>query len=239
MHSYPEEILPNENYLSQMDVDALANDVEMACVVRSVAERPQIEEVFGVKVWTNDSVLKSGDVLDMSSYLLGAKYQDSYLPFMDKSGRDWNGETAEELKVALADNNNWIYVDTKPAFPLMLKLSMLHLQSFPYQRTFEKMSLKNDFDEKYKIQEFYQKSDKEWEYRFMIIFQHAPSLLNYWHFEMKLSPSLGMLFERKDKSKGWMRIVIKDFVGKNLVNAIVTDEENVAQISDSYYLKKA
>lgn len=239
MRSYPEEILPNVDFLSQMDVDALAKEVEMACVVRSVAERPQIDDVLGVKVWVNDGILQTEDVLDMSSYLLGAKYQNSYLPFMDKSGKDWNRESVEELKEALADNNNWVYVDTKPTFPLMLKLSKLHLQSFPYLRSFDKVSLKTEFDAKYKIQEFYQKSGKEWEYHFLVKFQHTPSLLNYWHFEMKLSPSLDVFFQRKDKSKGWMKNIVKNFVEKFLINAIVEDEEEVAKVSESYYLKKA
>lgn len=69
MSEYPVEILPHESYKAKMDVDSLASHEENACVVRRVAEKPQLDMVFGVMVFVNYGILQAKDVLDMSTYL--------------------------------------------------------------------------------------------------------------------------------------------------------------------------
>lgn len=63
-------------------------------------------------------------------------------------------------KGVLADANNWSYID-KPSFPLIIRLSQLHLKTFDYPRTFESPKQKTDYEEKYKISSFYAIDDKK------------------------------------------------------------------------------
>ena len=74
-------------------------------------------------------------------------------------------------------------------------------------------------------------------YSFSIRFEHMPTLLNYWHFEMKLCPSLEEVFPRKSEKKAWMKKMIDDFLQNQFVLAMVEDEEDAAKINSSYYLK--
>lgn len=235
MSEYPVEILPHELYKAKMDVDSLASNVENACVVRRVTEKPQLCMVLGVMVLINYDILQAKDVLDMSTYLLGARYQNVHLPFVDVSKRDWAGEKTEEIREVLSDTDNWAYIDA-PSFPLMIRLSKLHQQSFEYQRTFDSPKQKKEYEEKYKIRDFYTTNGKVF-YSFSIRFEHVPTLLNYWHFEMKLCPSLEEVFPRKSEKKAWMKLMINDFLQNQFVLALVEDEEDAAKIDSSYYLK--
>ncbi len=235
MPDYPKQILPHESYKDRMDVDKIAEAEKDACVVRRVNEKPVIKEVFGVKLLDNCDILKHRDILDMSTNLLGGKYQNAYLPFVDKTNRDWNGERLADIEDVLQDESLWTYIDI-PFFPLMLRLSELHLHSFPYSRTFESQKLKKQFEEKYKIVDFYTKGDKGAEYSFTIRFHHSPTLLNYWHFEMKLYFSSDEVFPRKDAGRPWMKKILNDFVSKQFLHAMVDDEKYVAAIDVSYYL---
>lgn len=237
MPEYPTEILPHESYKLNMDVDTLVSKVESACVVRRVAEKPILDKVFGVTVLVNYGILQAKDILDMSTYLLGAQYQNIHLPFVDTSKRDWKGETNEEIRGVLADANSWSHIDGA-SFPLMIRLSQLHQKTFEYPRTFESPKLKKEFEEKYKIKSFYAVDDKEAIYTFSIRFVHTPTLLNYWHFEMKLYPSMDVAFPRKEEKKKWMRKMVEDFLQKQFALALVEDEEDVAKIDETYYLKK-
>ena len=97
---------------------------------------------------------------------------------------------------------------------------------------------KTDYEEKYKINSFYAIDDKNAIYSFSIRFVHTPTLLNYWHFEMKLYPSLDEVFPRKEEKKKWMRMMVQDFLQKQFVLALVEDEEDVAKIDAVYYLKE-
>ena len=236
MSEYPVEILPHESYKAKMDVDSLASHEENACVVRRVAEKPQLNMVFGVMVFVNYGILQAKDVLDMSTYLLGARYQNVHLPFVDASKRDWAGEKTEEIREVLSDTDNWSYIDA-PSFPLMIRLSRLHQQSFKYRRTFDSPKQKKEYEEKYKIRDFYATDDRTAFYSFSIRFEHMPTLLNYWHFEMKLCPSLEEVFPRKSEKKAWMKKMIDDFLQNQFVLAMVEDEEDAAKINSSYYLK--
>lgn len=237
MPDYPTEILPHESYKLNMDVDSLASKEEGACVVRRVAEKPLLEKVFGVTVFLNNDILQAKDILDMSTYLLGAKYQNSHLPFVDASKRDWKGETNREIREVLTDANSWSFIDGA-SFPLMIRLSQLHLKTFDYPRTFDSPKQKKEYEEKYKIKNFYAVDDKKAIYSFSIRFVHTPTLLNYWHFEMKLYPSIDVVFSRKEEKKKWMRKMVEDFLNKQFVLAIVEDEEDAAKIDASYYLKE-
>ena len=237
MPEYPLEILPHESYRAKMDVDSLVYHESDACVVRRVADKPQLDNVFGVTVFVNYGILQAKDVLDMSTFLLGAQYQNIHLPFVDASKRDWKGEKMEEIRGVLADANNWSYID-KPSFPLIIRLSQLHLKTFDYPRTFESPKQKTDYEEKYKINSFYAIDDKKAIYSFSIRFVHTPTLLNYWHFEMKLYPSMDVVFPRKEEKKKWMRMMVEDFLQKQFVLALVEDEEDVADIDAAYYLKE-
>ena len=66
MPEYPLEILPHESYRAKMDVDSLVYQESDACVVRRVAEKPQLDNVFGVTVFANYGILQAKDVLDIS-----------------------------------------------------------------------------------------------------------------------------------------------------------------------------
>ncbi len=236
MPEYPTEILPHESYKLNMDVDALVSKEESACVVRRVAEKPQLEKVLSVPVFVNYGILQAKDILDMSTYLLGAQYQNIHLPFVDASKRDWKGETNEEIRDVLADANSWSYTDGA-SFPLMIRLSQLHQKTFEYPRAFDSPKLKKEYEEKYKIKNFYAIDDKNAIYSFSIRFVHTPTLLNYWHFEMKLCPSMDEVFPRKEEKKKWMRRMVEDFLQKQFTLALVEDEDDVAKIDAAYYLK--
>lgn len=238
MPEYPLEILPCESYKAKMDVDALVSHENDACVVRRVAEKPLLENVFGVTVFVNYDILQAKDVLDMSTFLLGAQYQNIHLPFIDASKRDWKGEKTEEILGVLADANNWKFIGDSPSFPLMMRLSQLHLKTFDYPRTFDSPKQKKDFEEKYKIKNFYAVDDKRAIYSFSIRFVHTPTLLNYWHFEMKLHPSIDEVFPRKDEKKAWMRKMVENFLQNQFALALIEDEEDAAKIDSSYYLKE-
>lgn len=237
MPEYPLEILPHESYRAKMDVDSLVYHESDACVVRRVADKPQLDNVFGVTVFVNYGILQAKDVLDMSTFLLGAQYQNIHLPFVDASKRDWKGEKTEEIRGVLADANNWSYIDA-PSFPLMIRLSRLHQQSFAYPRTFDSPKQKKEYEEKYKIRDFYATDDGKILYSFSIRFEHVPTLLNYWHFEMKLCPSLEEVFPRNTEKKAWMKKMIDDFLQNQFVLALVEDEEDAAKIDAAYYLKE-
>lgn len=237
MPDYPTEILPHESYKLNMDVDTLVSTEENACVVRRVAEKPQLEKVFSVPVFVNYGILQAKDILDMSTYLLGAKFQNNHLPFVDVSKRDWKGEKTEVIRELLADANNWSYIDI-PSFPLMIRLSKLHQKTFEYPRTFDSPKLKKEYEEKYKIKNFYAIDDKKAIYSFSIRFVHTPTLLNYWHFEMKLCPSMDEVFPRTEEKKKWMRKMVEDFLQKQFAIALVEDEDDVAKIGAAYYLKE-
>ena len=57
-------------------------------------------------------------------------------------------------------------------------------------------------------------------------------------FEMKLYPSMDVVFPRKEEKKKWMRMMVEDFLKKQFVLALVEDEEDVAKIDAAYYLKE-
>ena len=229
---YPSDIIPQSGFKLSIDIDGLLNAQSDILFSRRIDKDVLDCEYFGGKIMVESEDI-TDDYKNLSLNLLGGLFEnEKHLHFRQmKPGTDaWDGKDVDMEKYSTC------FEIKRPCFPIYLKAIDLHNQKFPYRRHIGKLKDYNDIQNNIidrTLDVFHGEDDYTFEGTVKIV--HSPTMLNYWHFEVKGVPedSKGQSLE-KTKSK-WQKNFFRA-IGEDLILAKYTTEcKGIDRIKDVFF----
>lgn len=201
MYCYPSCMVPYIGLKSDVKVDNLINVGDFAIARRS--DRPYSDNDIkqmadGCCIVRSDSDLREDPVLfkrvpSLSMTMLRQDYPICYAKYnlnMKPQEDEWIDSIVKPWKLKGCANM------VEDCYLMVYLATNLHNQPIPYQRKFEKREdAKNveDYYEDLKDALVHNRFTKKSFYKAIgqILLKHSPTLLNYWHYELKLKTSEG------------------------------------------------
>lgn len=196
---YPEELLPSDTYVSNLDIEELHSENPSLSVVRQYSGEIRYTE-NGQPTVTDDMWPSSNRIIGLSMTLLGGLYEaDKHLPFLPKSARatlPWDGKRVD---IKSFDSNDYSF--DSEAVGIYIPVSDIQCQAFPYNCTFPSADKRDECEktaveiqtryglklEKAAVGVFTRKDIPVETYAVTKII-HNPVMLNYWHVTMEALP---------------------------------------------------
>lgn len=251
-HKYPSDILPQQGWRQCIS----ASDVISCCKCALLGRKLDGEIVNCIDVSDGEgrwsiymNALPITSVPNLSCSLLGALFKPHYLHFLPEgTGKQpWTGEetvTDEQI------TGNYSYFDSVTI--VGWSIEKVHHLVLPYKHSFLKQNEYTQFREnaieiatKRNLAQIYL---KEWtdlmlsptnsQLRIVDVFgearvNHAPTMLNYWHFTIDLYAAENDFSPLKNASKGWrhnLALNLCDYLRHSF--SLITDETDIPVIED-------
>ena len=226
---YPESILPKSTYIMPFPIDALC-PTEYSVTRRIEGKRSECIEVVGGRPRLDPDSL--GKIENMSVNLLGGAFQPEYssLRQIGKGKDEWDGE----CDIQISDYED-CYEDTGNDH-VFFCIDALHNADYPNNYAFE---------EKGGYKAYYKFLNKEASTQFQkgievpitvtLLLCHAPTNLNYWHFEVKTRLANEGLFINKGGS--WRDMIFKHILLHVLCEKFTEQLQTTGTIAAEVYQK--
>ena len=181
--SYPKSILPDVEYVVQIDIDDLLNKVDDFVVSRRILGKVEDNiDVFANRLRLRIEAL--GNIPNMSLNLLGGRFKDKkHIRFrqLGEAAKEWDGN-----QVLMKDYAGK-YEELKDCASIAFRGKDLHRIAIPYKKTI------TDKGEKEKLRRLGIDLDRftdknEVNLQGIIRLEHKPTMLNYWHLVMDIYP---------------------------------------------------
>lgn len=207
MSQYPRQLLPRKEYSNLLDINILAEKVPNLTVVRR-SDQP-IRCLDGTTILDEDCITKN--VFDYSMNLLGGGF-DAYrhIKFRQTgAGNDkWDG------KKHLSDEDiDHSYCILGNAYPIFFMVTDINHVTLPYKKKYNRkkemtQSLKSLLsDAEMKRYEDTWEKGKYMEFKGEMTVVHAPTMMNYWHVELKIIEIRGTHKTVKQGNAAWKEII--------------------------------
>lgn len=228
---YPVSIMPQEDYVPVLDVDALNKRLQSVYMARRLEGRPY-HIIGGEKVLDDEAI--SEDVIDWSVCLLGGKFQVEDLRWrqLGEGASSWTGESVKfedfEGYYELRDNMT----------PLYLNMRKFHDVYVPYQRRFGNMNDILSYREKtgepseLELEKWDKTSPLECQEHITVV--HAPNKLNYWHMMIQVRP-LDMERPIDRNKKGALKRSIRNALHLYISNTVTLEQPSFDIVSGEFY----
>lgn len=228
---YPESIMPQNNYMTALDVDALNSQLQAVYMARRLEGQPY-HIMGGEKILDDEAI--SEDVIDWSVCLLGGKFQVEDLKWrqLGEATVSWKGEN-----VKLEDFSG-CYELKEDITPLYLEMRKFHNVSVPYQRQFG--SKQDVLKYQSKTGEPSNEEIESWDKvsplkcREIITVTHAPNKLNYWHMMVQARP-LDMEYPINRNKKGTLKKNVRSALRLYILNSVTLNCPTFNMLPDRFY----
>ena len=245
---YPSEILPQQGWRQCINTQELSERCPDAMLGRKMdGTRDQCINPEDDTLYM--SVFPVSSIPNLSCSLLGTFFKVSYLHFLpDNKGKaPWT--TGQSVCDDMLREENYNYYPDVTV--VGWKVKDVFRLPLPYTRSFDKKKLYDDFKESAKevaelrkqmvflnAWEDLKKNPDNANLRIVEVegearVNHAPTMLNYWHFTIDVYPAETDLKPLTKASEGWRKNLaanLCDFLRRNYV--IIEDDTQVAQVDD-------
>ncbi len=226
---YPESILPKTNYVNPFPLKSL-NHSDFSVTRRIEGKLDENIDYVGGRARINPDCL--GKIVGMSVNLLGGTFLPEFTSFhqFDKGKNYWDGIS----DIKLADYEG-CYEDLESEF-VFYKLPLLHGATYPHNYRFEKKgnfrAYQGFVENKLKVQFT---EGIEVPISITMTLKHAPTNLNYWHFEMMVE--LTDEHKQINKEGSWRDLIFTHILTTVLCQEFTEDLETVGKIETELYMK--
>lgn len=229
---YPAEIIPQSGFKLSINIDDLLLAQSDIVLSRRIDKDVSECDYFGGKIMVESEDIVD-DYMDLSLNLLGGLFEnEKHLRYRQlKPGtNDWDGKDVDLEKYSTC------FEIKQHCFPIYLKALDLHNQKFPYKRSIGRQKEFNDIQKNIvdrTLDVFHGEDDYTFEGTVKIV--HSPTMLNYWHIEVKGIPedSKGKPLE-KSKST-WQKNFFRA-IGEDLILVKYTTEcKAIAKIKEEFF----
>lgn len=224
--AYPAVIMPREDFVMKLDINTIHNECGRCYVQRRrgdySAELEDYPDFLSPRTF--------GDHLPgMSVNLMGGLFEPEHVCFEPNDIVEWDENAtlldASDVKFAYRSNNKGVYIDTS-----------VNGKIFPAPREFaqkeDMIKVKNSLANV--LTGFVKK--QMYDVLYQIKVRHAPSVQNYWHWQVELNPlGYDTAVVMKDKAQ-WQKELFRVFINYIMPFATLT-VPNFASISDKVYLR--
>lgn len=235
MCDYPSRILPNRQYVRRINIDELHVKCQNSLLIRRLdSDEYPFHEIGGRKL-LNEGVIND-DVLDWSTNLLGGEFKIEDICWRQtlKGVAEWNGE---EVDIHNYDGN---YHQIVPTYYIFIKINCLHKATIPYNRKF---GSKKELEQYAKKTNDVTKDNIDWyvdnevECHATITIEHKPTMLNYWHMTIEITPrDFDKPMPRNGKQNKSLKKKVREALHVYLVSNVMCEVESVENIPKELYL---
>lgn len=238
MCEYPKRILPKREYVRRIDVDDLKEKCQQALLARRLDGGENHFHYIGGRKILNEGVINE-DVLNWSTNLLGGEFKTEDVCWRQKNegSKEWNDETVDLC------NYGGCYELTISADCVFITISCLHKTIIPYKRKFGsrddlRQYAENTSDITKDVVEQWNAKD-ELDCRASIIVGHSPTMLNYWHMTIDITPKdFAEPMPRDGKKNKGLRRKVREALHMHILNNILCEEPHVEGIPEDLYIRQ-
>lgn len=237
MCEYPIRILPKKQYVKRIDIDNLYAMCQESLLVRRLDCDGIPFHYIGGRKLLNEGVI-GDDVLDWSTNLLGGEFkiEDICWRQLGKGIADWNDE---DVNICDYDGS---YELTNLTNCVFISLCCLHNQIIPYRRKFgsrkdleQYSEITSEFDKNVMAQ---WNADNELECHATITVEHKPTMLNYWHMTIEISPKdFDAPIPRDSKKNKSLKKRVKEALHMHILSNVICDVTHIEDIPKTLYVK--
>lgn len=236
MCEYPIRLLPQRLYVKSIKVDKLCAQ----CTQPFLARRHDGETVpfhyIGGRRILDEGVINN-DVLDWSTNLLGGGFKTEDICWgQHEHGTDeWDGEDV------VLDNYEGCYEQIS-ACCLFIAFNSLHNITIPYKRRFGSIKDLEQYAEKTNdismdIVNLWD-INNEAECNATINVEHKPTMLNYWHMTIGITPKDFIEpMSRDGKKNKSLKKRVREALHLHILNNIIIEEPQIENIPEDIYIK--
>lgn len=239
---YPIRIIPEEGWLTCVKCDAVLSVCSDAFIGRRIegAKCESIDDSLGEDAMClKVRALPSSEIPNLSTSLLGARHEvdDFHFCQKGKGSKDWDG------KVVSIDqyqpDTDFIIIESEMIVAVWPAIE-LHKRPVPYKKVYTKKKEYNEeisnikkslpyqeiYFEEYEKLKKDEKGNPFCEFEGMVILNHCPTNLNYWHFTIDLYPAEASGSAIKNAKSAW-RAMMCDNVADYMRRTFILLEEGI------------
>jgi hypothetical protein len=222
---YPTIILPQENFVSKIEIEALLSEVSVVLTRRATGNN---DDIFNPQGLLRPSILKERDLDRMSMNMLGGYFEVEHTRFraFGQARQEWLGDSV------CLDNYEGCFECLENCCEIFFDCNDIVKQDIPYNRPAdpaaqrELAALRNALN--------ISVVDGSYELQGSTDVVHSPIKLNYWHVEFVVCDINGNYAERKNQYlKTFYKDVLQDII---MVSAKQAPSE-YEPIPQKFYLK--
>ena len=236
MCNYPIRILPRRQYVDRINVNDLCIKCNQSVLLRRLDSEGKPFHIIGGRKLLNEGVI-SEDVLDWSTNLLGGEFKIEDICWRQKNGgiADWNGG---DVKICDFDE---CYQHVETPYYVCIAVNRLHKITIPYKRRFGSRQDLEQYVEKTNDitkEDIAQYIGGELECRATITIEHKPTMLNYWHITIGITPRdfTDPMPRNSTKNKG-VKKRVREALHLHIIDNVMCETPNIEDIPKELYLK--
>lgn len=235
MSEYPIRILPNKKYVRRININSLYSLCKEALLIRRLdCEENPFHSIGNYKI-LNEGVIND-DVLEWSTNLLGGEFkiEDICWRQIREGINEWNDDDND------VDICNYIgcYEQITSKYFVYISLCRFHNVTIPYKRKFgSEKDLKQYIDKTGETNQTYNAIEGN-ECHAVITIEHKPTMLNYWHMTVGVTPKdFEMPIPRDSKKNQSLKKRVKEALHMHILNNVICEDTKYDNIPSSLYVK--
>lgn len=238
MSMYPRQLLPKAEYRRRLDFNQLCSGVPTLTVVR----RSDVAVCYleGTRILEEDCITRR--VYDYSMNFVGGGF-DAYEHI--KYRQTGVGNDSWDREVILSEEEiDSSYETIEVCYPIFFAVRDIHHITIPYKRHFNKkkdmwQSLKplSDEIEMQRYDELWGKGNGCIDLKGEILVAHVPTMMNYWHVELKIIEKEGTGKAVKGSSVAWKESIRNHVVNYLRSHSLYPSEVKDYVIPEEWYSK--